>query len=224
MSEKTNQAIVGLRTAHSIALRELMGAGTLPDTTRQLTKMAEGLAELRSNPDPSQTTEWNAAKYRREYEKQTERALALIEQEKERLEIQVNRRRDEAAQTAKYDKPINQSEIRAALLRLDPKKRDKALTDAAREGRGDILAAIESEPAFLWGGSSHAVGDLVETALTSVSPEYKEARNLHERGIRTLAEAGRYYGEAAESLRDPIGESRASEASRKHAAAQEKLA
>jgi len=219
----TQTSITALKTANGVAISNLMGIGGITGTTRSLATMAEGLVELRANPDPSYSKETQDRNYLKKFTQETQKAEGLITRERERLDMGIVGLYGAAREKAGIKVPHNASEIRQALLKLDVKARDAALSAAVKGGYGDVLGAIEGQPSWLYGGATRPVGSLIEDALEVASPGYRGTREKYDEAHRNLNLCEKHFTSASEGLRNPLGEQKAQQASERHQSAMQKL-
>lgn len=212
-----------LRASRGVASSKMLGIGGMAATLGRLTEMAEGLIEYQANPDPAHSREKRASDYLKKHGSVTQSAARLIEKESAALDDYRIAIESSARLAAGWEKPMNSTEIRQALLRLDVKARDAAVKQIAREGRGEYLAALEGLPEWLWGGTSSPLGTHIDNCLEAASPGYRESVESYEQARRTLEFAAKQFEGVAEELRDLQGEHDAKRAEERHLAAQAKL-
>lgn len=222
-TSKTQRALTSLKTAQSVAANKFLGTGTMVSTTKSLAQLAEGLSEFHANPDPDATKEQQARRYLKRYEGAMKTAQSTIARERDALDRAMVGVYERARGKAGMERPMNSIEIRQALLRLDVKARDEALKTAASEGRGEVFAALEGQPEWLYGGSSLPMKAHVERLLETASPGYLAEMEKIDEARRTLDLAENGFRDHAESLRDVLAERDAEAAQQRHQRAEEML-
>jgi len=222
-SARSKTALTALLTTASVATGKFAGVGSLTATRRQLVQKAEGLAELRNNPDQDASREKQARDYLARYKTATGAAAVAIEREREALLRQMVAIHDAARTAAGWEKLTNPTEIRQALLRLDQKGRDEALKSAAKNGRGEVFASLEGVESWLWGGSTLPLDKHIDDCCESIMPGFRDKLETIESARKCLDLGAKYFGEFSESLRDPFAEDRQQQAAERHRAAVQKL-
>lgn len=174
----------------------------------------DGVDTLYKNPDPTLTREgWAMA-----YTKRASQSLEGVREQAISAAERLSEVEAEAIVEAERKAGLHEtlphaeaSEIRAALLRLSPQERDKAIRDAARRGDAAIILAVKSAKSPVLVGGATIPEEILWAVVEDASPGLRELRAEVKALTQALGYAVRVLKGEIDGRADPLAEQKAAE-------------
>lgn len=183
------------------------------NTIESLSGRYDALETLYTTPDPSRTLESHALQYRETHQKAAERAAAEVAAVLESLKALENRYIDEAEKKAGLHNQLPThiaAELRAALRGMTQKERDKAITEAIKNGDVAVIQAVRESPNHLLTGKvsiphDAIYGEFVRRADPEIESKIEDVNSARNH----LNFAYEAFSRDANKMRDPLLEAKA---------------